>query len=115
MSYIILEYFTSCSEENILASGGWFETDYQKLIEEDVGYECANFHSEEEARKEWLYHYSGTEFYYSEKENSLWSCRFYVLCFEDDEDGNIEILEISSGNLNIEDIEHNIYSINQGV
>ena len=34
MSYIILEYFTSCSEENIFTSGGWFETDYQKLIED---------------------------------------------------------------------------------
>lgn len=105
--YSILQYWNTCSEEDIVASGGWDESKYTVVMNEDEGDICETFETEDEAYKSWFRYYSGTEFEYVEHaDEPQWGCYFYVLCEFDEDTKELNILEESCGNLTIEDISH---------
>lgn len=105
--YSILQYWNTCSEKDIIASGGWDESKYRVVMNYVIGDICQTLYTEDEAYNQWFKYYSGSEFEYIEHaDEPQWRCYFYILCEYDEDTKELHILEESCGNLTIEDISH---------
>jgi len=105
--YFVIQFETACDEAKLIQAGGWFETDYQSLLYEDIADVCEYFDDEDSAYKAWFRHYSGTEFQYADwRDEPAWECLFYALCKRvDGTEDESEIVEVSCGCLTLEDME----------
>lgn len=102
--YVILQYEMNEDEGTLLARRGWYEEDYQDIVNEDIAEPVEYFETESEAWKEWNAMYSKTGFF--QLPDYSWTATIYALCkrVECTED-ETEVILISSGDLTLRDIE----------